>query len=116
MSEDDTSQFDPYECASLHNQLVQRVKEPNPSIRPQQDVLRAHSADTPLRARLPPDVQTFLAAIESWLVEGESTGPNAILPAPQLPVLVPIPLMASILRIRRRLHSSLPRRVSHHGK
>lgn len=73
MSADDTSQFDPNECASLHNQLVQRRKEANPSIQPLQHVLRAHSADNALRTRLSPAVRTFLATVESWPVEGEST-------------------------------------------
>ena len=73
MSEDGTLQFDPKECASLHNQLVQRRKEATPSIQPLQDVLGAHSAGSSPRARLSPDVQTFFATIESWPVEGEST-------------------------------------------
>lgn len=73
MSEDDTSQFDPKECASLHNQLVQRLKKANPSIQPIQDVLVTHGADDSLRTRLSADIRIFLSNVESWLVEGMST-------------------------------------------
>lgn len=73
MSEYSTSQFDPNKCASLHNELVQRLKEANPSIQPLQGVLITHRVDDSLRRRLSPDVRTFLSAIESWPVEGDVT-------------------------------------------
>jgi hypothetical protein len=82
MLEDGTSQFDPNECASLHNQLVQRLREANPSIQPLQGVLRAQSADNSLMSRLSPDIRTFFATIESWPVEGESTALTSFCPRP----------------------------------
>ncbi|KAI8932365.1 hypothetical protein NX059_010555 [Plenodomus lindquistii] len=78
MSSPDPSQFDPNECASLHNQLVQLVTQANPSIQPLQDVLSAHAAD----ARLSPAMLTFLANISSWRAQEDST---AILPFCQPP-------------------------------
>lgn len=73
MSDNDTTLFDPVECASLHNQLAQRAVQANPSLGPSRDVLRAHSEDDPLRGRLSPDVQLFLSTIDSWPVQAEST-------------------------------------------
>jgi hypothetical protein len=68
-----TELFDPVECASLHNQLVQRAVQAKPSLQPMRDVLSAYQTDDSLRARLTPDVQTFLSSIDSWPVQGEVT-------------------------------------------
>ncbi len=68
-----TELFDLVECASLHNQLVQRAVQAKPSLQPIRDVLRAYPIDDSLGARLTPDVQTFLSSIDSWAVQGEDT-------------------------------------------
>ncbi|KAH7384644.1 hypothetical protein BKA66DRAFT_462589 [Pyrenochaeta sp. MPI-SDFR-AT-0127] len=73
MSDVDTELFDPEECASLHNQLVQRAVQANPSLQPSRDVLRAHGEDDQLRVRLSSEVQTFLSKIDSWPVQTDST-------------------------------------------
>ncbi|KAG4433073.1 hypothetical protein IFR05_011439 [Cadophora sp. M221] len=73
MSDYDTALFDPVECASIHNQLVKRAVQANPSLKACRDALRTHSEDDPLRGRLSPDVQSFLSAIDFWPVEAEST-------------------------------------------
>ena len=69
----DSELFDVVECASLHNQLLQFAVQATPSLRPIRDVLGAYPTDDSLRARLTPDVQTFLSSIDSWPVQGEET-------------------------------------------
>ncbi|KAF2124689.1 hypothetical protein P153DRAFT_434934 [Dothidotthia symphoricarpi CBS 119687] len=73
MSDIDTELFDPIECASLHNQLVQRAVQANPSLQPSRDVLRLQSEDDPLIFRLSAHVRMFLTIINSWPVEADFT-------------------------------------------
>lgn len=72
MSDSDAILFDPIECASIHNQLIQRAVAANPSLRPSRATLMI-SDDEPLRGRLSPDLQSFLSAIDTWPVRDEST-------------------------------------------
>lgn len=69
MSDINIKLFDPVECASLHNQLVQRAIQANPLLQPSRDVLRARGEDDPLRVRLSPEIQEFLCSIDSWPVQ-----------------------------------------------
>jgi hypothetical protein len=76
-----TELFDLVECMFLHNQLVQRAVQAKPSLRPIGDVLRAYPTDDPLRARLTPDVQTFLSSTDPWPVQGGETASMTEAPA-----------------------------------
>ncbi|KAG9857108.1 hypothetical protein KCU98_g1175, partial [Aureobasidium melanogenum] len=62
MSSEKVPSFDPAECASLHNHILERAIQQSPdTAQPSRDTLQACS--DAIRARLLPDIQEFLATI-----------------------------------------------------